>query len=70
MISDIRSFIWVIDPEIGRKLVRALGEALNKIKKYSIKKHIQSTFCSFDQQLVLKLLQIDKSKCTLKNRSK
>ena len=33
MISNISPFIWVIDPDISRKLVRALGKALNKIKK-------------------------------------
>ena len=41
MISNIRPFIWIIDPDISRKHVRALGKALNKIKKDSIKKHIQ-----------------------------
>ena len=55
---------------ISRKLVRTLGKALNKIKKDSIKKPIQSTFCSFDQHFVSKLLQIDKWNFTLKNRSK
>ena len=60
MISNIRPFIWIIDPDIGSKLVRALGKALNKIENNSIKKHIQPTFCSFDQHSVSKLLQIDK----------
>ena len=70
MISNIRPFIWIIDPDISRKHVRALGKALNKIKKDSIKKHIQPTFCSFDQHLVSKLFPIDKWNCALKNRSK
>ena len=52
MISNIWPFIWIIDPDFSRKHVRALGKALKQKKT--------KTFCRFNQNLVSKILQIDK----------
>ena len=56
MISNIRPFIWIIDPDISRKLVRAFGKALNKIKKDSIKKAHPVYILQFWSTLSIKII--------------